>query len=89
MAKITNYGNSRNLPYRSTFVFIPKGGYIETNDLEMAKEMRKYPFIDVKLELERKSGDELRRIAEKLDIKISPKAGDTYIRKKITQWVTT
>ncbi len=89
MAKITNYGNSRNLPYRSSFVFIPKGGYIETNDLEMAKVMRQYPFIDVKLELERKSGDELRRIAEKLGIKIGAKAGEPYIRKKITQWVTT
>lgn len=50
MAKyvITNFGNSRRLPYKGQFYFIAKNGTIETDDKELADTLGSYPYIDAK-----------------------------------------
>ena len=50
MAKyvITNFGNTRKLPYKGQFYFIAKNGEIETDDKELADALGSYMFIDVK-----------------------------------------
>ena len=44
--RITNYGNTRKLPYKGEYYEIPKNGSIEKEDKNLADEFAKYMFVD-------------------------------------------
>lgn len=46
LIRITNFGNTRKLPYKGQYYEIPKNGHIDTYDIELALEMVKFQFVD-------------------------------------------
>ncbi len=47
--KITNYGNTRKLPYKGEYYELTKHESIETDDKELADTLGAYEFIDVEV----------------------------------------
>lgn len=91
MWKITNYGNSRKLPYKEKCIFLPKGGGFETNDQGVAEVLSGYPFItaeeiDDKVDnFGRTSITELRKLASQGGIKNYSKFNKKELIEKLSE----
>lgn len=45
--RITNYGNTRKLPYKGECYEISKGSFIETTDRDLAEALSSFQFVDM------------------------------------------
>jgi len=78
--RITNYGATRRFPYKGQYYEIPRGGSIETEDEQLAKEFNEFQFVDA-VAIEQPIGRTFKRKASKK--KVSKKKSSKQ-KKKVT-----
>lgn len=69
--RITNFGNTRKLPYRGRNIEITRNGSISTEDADMAAALGQFHMISVKPVLGDMKRTELMRLAGEKGLEVS------------------
>jgi len=63
---ITNFGNTRKLPYKGVYFELPKNGSIQTEDKSLADALGEFMYVDVTVEeVERPGKRKYKKTAKK------------------------